>query len=274
MPAFVIFALGQPSRRAMFDTPPVRIGRDASNDIVLNADSVSREHAVFVQDGDSNWVVTCISQTNPIVVDGHVVPSGASVREGSEVLIGSDHLVIFSENEVTAKQYMGGAFLTESECRKCHWTGLVSTLKRRASCPRCGGTEVVQLDEYRSDAARGGDQTTSVLKDSDAAAFWKRMKSAKRSYVERDDNHEPGIGRRPLDESTALEIGTGSPSALRLAGMTVGSARVRWDGRAYVVESDLKFPALKVNGEKVTSWRLRSGDVIEVGSNRFRFMTE
>src|SRR5437660_1643614 len=101
MPAFVIFALGQPPRRAMLEMSTIRVGRDPANEITLQGDTVSREHAAFVQGRDSRWSVRCTSQKNAIVVDGAIVTSQAGVVEGTEVLVGSDHLIIFSDNEIT-----------------------------------------------------------------------------------------------------------------------------------------------------------------------------
>src|SRR5262245_25456547 len=110
MPSFVIFSMGQSARRAMFKGASVRIGRDASNEIVLQTDTVSREHACFERNAEGRWTIRCVSQKNPIVVDGKIVTE-AKVVEGTEVLVGSEHLVIFSENEVQAKLYMGSALL-------------------------------------------------------------------------------------------------------------------------------------------------------------------
>ena len=275
MAAFVLLELGQPARRAMFETPPVRVGRDADNDLVLKDETVSREHAVFVQDDEGRWVVTCISQKNPIVVDGAVVASGATLSEGSEIAIGSRHLIIWSANEITAKAYTGGAFLTHSQCGRCQWTGLVSTLRRVAACPRCGSATLTPLDEYQADAPHSrGDHTTAQMSDDQAAAFFRKMKVAKRSFLLRDDAHDPEGSKRQLEEQGSVALGGEAPGALRLAGIVFGSAQLRWDGTSYVVESALKFPAMKVNGEKTERARLRHGDVVEIGSNRFRFTTE
>lgn len=275
MPAFIVFTLGQPARRAMFELPPVRVGRDPESDLVLTADTVSREHAVFVQEEDGSWVVSCVSQKNPIVVDGRVVSTGAPVKEGTQILVGAEYLIIFSANEMTAKSYMGGSFLTQSRCGKCRWTGLASTLRAVAACPRCGSTELVKLDEYRVDIVAGHDDaTTEEMTNSAAAGNWLRMKAAKRSFLERDDKHDASRNRRQLDEKQTVEIGTSDSAAFRILGVAFGSAKVKWDGSSWVVESAMKFPAMKVNGAKVDRQRLAHGDIIEIGANRFRLVIE
>ena len=43
---------------------------------------------------------------------------------------------------------------------------------------------------------------------------------------------------------------------------------------AFVIHSEVSFPATRINGEKKKRAILRSGDLIEVGKNQFRFVTD
>lgn len=65
----------------------ISVGRDAANDIVLKARSVSRNHVRLVPDGDGVVVEDC-GATNPAFVDGEPLEGSRRLAEGSEVEIG------------------------------------------------------------------------------------------------------------------------------------------------------------------------------------------
>jgi pSer/pThr/pTyr-binding forkhead associated (FHA) protein len=270
MPAFVIFALGQSTRGASFDGDVVRVGRDASNDIVLGGDAVSREHAVFSRGVDGRWTVRCLSQTNQIVVQGALVSTSANVVEGTEILVGTDVLIVFSESTETARKYLGGPMVMKMRCTACQWAGLVSKVNKKPVCPGCGSVNLSPFDATSAGITPKND-TTKEVRDEDAQQLYKKMRYAKHSFLERMGDTTT---RRRLTEQEPIEIGSKAPTALRLDGLTFGSAVVRWENEHYVIESSMKFPAMKINGEKKTVARLSAGDLIEIGSNRFRFLSE
>lgn len=274
MPVFIIYALGQPPQKVSLDTGPVRVGREPGNDIVIHDTAVSREHAMFLTDPQGRWVVSCVSDTNGVVVDGKLTRSGAAVKEGSQVLFGAEHLVIFSENEITAKQYLGAAgAYSRGECATCHWKGMISTMRKNMSCPRCAGHEFLGLDRYES--AEGNalpvDSPTRMTDLQEVKETWSRLNQAKRSAVERLDGRSELGTQVALQEEAIFEIGKGKKAQLKLAGLVIGLARLRWNGDVWVVESELTYPACRVNGAKVKSAPLKNGDVIAIGSNQFKF---
>ncbi len=274
MPIFIIHALGQPPQKVRVDTPPVRVGREAGNDIVVHDKTVSRDHAMFLVDSAGRWVVSCVSDTNGVVVDGKLTRSGAVLKEGSQILIGAEHMVIFSENEVTAKEYLGSAgAYSRGECGTCHWKGMISTLRKNMACPRCGGHEFLGLDHYESSEAPQFpvDSPTRTTSVQEVKEIWTRLNQAKRSAIERVDGRTELGDRVGLQEATIYEMGRGAKAHLRLAGIVIGRARVLWSGDCWLVESELTYPACRVNGEKVKSATLKNGDQIEIGSNRFKF---
>ena len=274
MPIFIIYALGQPPQKIRLDTPPVRVGREASNDLVIRDKTVSREHAMFLTDAAGRWVVSCVSDTNGVVVDGKLTRAGAPLKEGSQVLIGAEHMVIFSENEVTAKEYLGaGGAYSRGECGTCHWKGMISTLRKNMACPRCGGHEFLGLDHYESaDAPQFPvDSPTRTTSVQEVKEIWTRLNQAKRSTLERADGKQ-GLGDRwALQEDTVYELSRAAKAQVKLAGIIFGRARVLWAGERWMLESDLSFPSCRVNGEKVRSSPLKNGDVIEIGSNKLKF---
>ncbi len=276
MPTFVIHALGKPSRKTTLARGPIRVGRDPACQLVLGDDTVSRDHAVFAVDRAGNWSVACVSETNPIVVDGKLVNTSKPVHEGSEILVGRGHLVIFSLSERKAAGYLGeGASYLKVECPRCQWSGMTRDLGRDASCPDCGGRELRSESAYARDqeVGRAKEGATSLLNPAQLGNVLQRIKTAKQSRLERDDEHGPA--RKELGERQPVEIARGADAAVRLFGLTFGGkVRVAWDGARFVASSTVFFPGMKINGVRAKSAPLAHDDVIEIGSNRFRFVTD
>jgi hypothetical protein len=276
MPTFVLHALGKPSRKIAIARGPVRVGRDPASQLVLGDDAVSRDHAVFNADARGNWTVACVSETNPIVVDGKLLSKSKPVHEGSEILVGRSHLIIFSLSERKAAGYLGeGASYRKSECPRCQWSGLARDLGRESACPDCGARGLRCETAYATDQEVGHakDGATALLNPAQLDTMLQRIKTAKQSRLERVDAHEPA--RKELGEREPVEIARGDHAALRLFGLTFGgSVRVAWTGARFVATSTVVFPGMKINGVRTKSAPLAPDDVIEIGSNRFRFVTE
>src|SRR5207237_5256332 len=112
------------------------------------------------------------------------------------------------------------------------------------------------FDAPPRDSAPPKIDTTKEVKDELAQQLYNKMRYAKHSYIERMGEASQ---KRRLTEQETLEIGSSAPTALRLEGLTFGSAVVRWEDDHYVIESSMKFPAMKGNGEKTSSARLSPG---------------
>lgn len=270
MPILVIHQMGRPPRREAPTTTLVRIGRGPKNDVVLEGATVSRNHVTLAADPQGTWTATCVSRNNPIVVDGELVTGGARISEGSEILVGREHLVVFAQSGVKATEYMSQAgYFAKSVCAKCGWTGVVSTLRREPVCLRCGGTDVAVESPPKALA----DEATTTMSTFEAEVGFVRLRNAKRSALERVEQGDGSGERFELAEDKVLVLG-GSDAAVELRGLTVGSARVTWNGTYFVAESAMTFPAMRVNGIKTKVAKLRHGDLVEIGSNRFRLVTK
>jgi hypothetical protein len=274
MPIFIVYELGAPPQRVKLDTPPIRVGRDPSCDIVLREEGVSRDHAAFMMDEKGGWVVSCVSDTNPVLVDGVVTNRGAPVRDGTQILVGNKHLILFSFNEATATEYMGTS-AGYASCTKCRWSGIFASLRLHPTCPRCGGTSFSGIHSFDTGDGARVDMTTRAANASDLAKEFERLVKAKRSALLRiDGTGKPNEARVPLTESEPVELSKGARGAAELRGMlVVGHAKVTWSGNEFVLHSHLSHPTLKVNGRAVEACPLKEGDEIEIGSNRFRFTT-
>ncbi len=278
MPVFVIHAMAQPAKKMTATQQSIVVGRDASAVIVLPGKTVSRQHAVFESDPHGRWSVRCLSATNAIVVDGALTTASAFVSEGSEVLIGTEYLLIFSDNDHTASQYLGTtSYFSKSQCSRCGWRGMISSLRRAPVCPKCAGSDLVSEHEYqRPSAAQDAPQgPTTAVSPSEVKARLNRLKAARRSRLERVDGKALGTGKRDLNEDKTVRMAKDERAEFPMTGFMWGKGvEIAWDGQAYVAQSQMVFPAMKVNGTKHKRTRLRNGDVIEVGSNRVRFVTE
>ena len=276
MPAFVIHAMGKEPRKAVVDAAEVRVGRHEDNDIVLPGSTVSRKHAAFFKPPGMPWTVRCESETNPIVVDGQLVKDETLIADGAEVLIGAEFLLVFVEYEKALFKHMGArSVYAKTSCGICGWSGMLSALNARPVCPACGNREVRRQDEYdKNEAQQEADAGSTEMIDAGAVrAHLNRIKTAKRSRLERLDDGE-GPRKKDLEEGASLLISKKAGAAFKLFGMTMGEGvNVRWDGAHFRVETSLTYPAMKINGEKKARAILRDGDEIEVGKNRFRFVT-
>jgi uncharacterized Zn finger protein (UPF0148 family) len=275
MPILVIHAMGQPSKKIAFAKGPIKVGREPQNQVVLGDHTVSREHAVFERDLSRRWYVACVSETNPIVVDGQMVTKRKYVHEGSEVLVGKEHLLVFCSSEATAAKHLGDTVL-KHECPKCHWTGMLCNTGRGVACPDCGSREVTAGNAYaqEQEVDRAKEGVTSLMSPAQLSNILGRLKAAKSSRLERADGRQPA--RQDLSESATFTLGRKAEGALRLHGFFLigGGVTVSWDGAQFVVKSAMVFPAMKINGYSRKEAALRSGDVLRVGSNSFRFLVD
>jgi FHA domain len=276
MPTFVIHALGQSSRKVTLHTPPIRVGRAPESHLVLAGETVSRNHAVFEPDVAGRWWVACVSDTNPIVVDGKAVRR-KYVQEGSEVLIGQEHLVVFWTSERKAADYLGERDADiRTECRRCRWKGMIRAGSLAAAvCPDCGSLDIHGENAYarEHEIAQVPEGATALFSTAHVQSYLARLKAAKGSRIERLDGHSPA--RKDLNDVEPLQLSRSKAAGLRLFGMTFGGlVLVEWDGKRFVATSTIVFPGMKVNGVVRAQAPLRHEDIIEIGSNRFRFVAE
>ncbi len=274
MPSFLVYRLGQPMRRLTFETPPIRVGRDPENDIVIRSETLSREHAMFLQDESKRWYVTCVSETNPIVVGGKLVAKSAPVADMSEILVGNECLIIFVTNPANAAHLVDSKSTQQVVCPQCWWTAMMSIYNNHANCPRCGGGPLAPAEEPLPGTEEGAaplDASTRMMSGVELRSSYRIMREAKRSVLLRTDQYG---GRKFLSESESVEITKDHPE-MPLKGMFVGGGfTLAWDGQSWTIENHLSWRRLFVNGQSVNTTQLKIGDVIEVGANRFQLTSE
>jgi hypothetical protein len=274
MPAFLVYRLGQPMRRVSIDTPPVRVGRDPENDIVVANDTVSREHAAFMQDERRQWHVSCVSGSNPIVVDGLLVTTSAPVSDMAEVVVGNDCMIVFVLNPANASHLMEHRQLQQVVCQRCWWTGMASAFRQDSPCPRCGAATVepaespADVDPSMLNETAG----TRVMTEVEVRSSARVLRDAKRAVLVCTDSRG---GRRVLSENEPTHVSKNSPELPLRGFLLIGDGfTLSWDGHTWNLQSAMFWPGVKVNGATVKATRLRVGDTIEVGANRYELSTE
>jgi len=91
-------------RRFVLDSSPIRIGRGAENNIVLEGDSVSRRHAHFEERGQAWWCVDDGS-TNGSYVNDEQIMREARLGNGDRIKIGPTIFKFLSGQDVEAQYH-------------------------------------------------------------------------------------------------------------------------------------------------------------------------
>jgi hypothetical protein len=96
MPAYL--EVWKPSGRELvaLSEPQIRLGRDPSNDVVLDDQTVSRLHAVLESYG-SGWSVRDLGSRNGTLVNGERLLWERVLRHGDEIRLGGARLVYRAE---------------------------------------------------------------------------------------------------------------------------------------------------------------------------------
>lgn len=76
------------SQSFSFDAQSTSVGREQSQDFVLDHPTVSRQHAVVVDDGGGQFRLVVLSEGGMTAVDGRRVQGEARLYDGSEVFLG------------------------------------------------------------------------------------------------------------------------------------------------------------------------------------------
>lgn len=97
MPTLVVSLKSRQVAKHEFETGPVRIGRHPSSDIVIDDDTVSRQHAVVKQVGTS-WILQNTEGCNGVFVNG-VRMEIRSLEHGDRIGVGRATLEFFRSGE-------------------------------------------------------------------------------------------------------------------------------------------------------------------------------
>jgi diguanylate cyclase (GGDEF)-like protein len=91
-------------KRFVLDRSPIRVGRGADNQIVLEGDSVSRRHANFEQSGDQ-WLVVDNNSTNGTYVNEDQIRGRKLLNNGDRIKVGPTILKFLSGADAEARYH-------------------------------------------------------------------------------------------------------------------------------------------------------------------------
>ncbi|MFB6263756.1 MAG: FHA domain-containing protein [Bradymonadaceae bacterium] len=96
------------TREFTFDDANVTVGREQSSDFVLDHPTVSRQHAMVVNDGGGNFRLVVLSQGGLTAVDGQKVQNETELYDGSQLHFGELSFT-FRADSAPSKPAGGGA---------------------------------------------------------------------------------------------------------------------------------------------------------------------
>ncbi|WP_129630430.1 FHA domain-containing protein [Candidatus Oscillochloris fontis] len=88
-------------RELEWDQEMISVGRDSSNDIVIDHPLASRRHARFVREGDG-FVLHDLESTNGTFLNGERLTGNQELRNQDQVII-ADTVITFQDPEATVK---------------------------------------------------------------------------------------------------------------------------------------------------------------------------
>ncbi|WP_018143660.1 FHA domain-containing protein [Alloscardovia criceti] len=98
--ALLIATRGAHGARYLLDADVITAGRDAENDILLDDNTVSREHTIFKRNGE-NFSLEDAGSLNGTYVNRERVEN-AVLKNGDEIIIGRFRFVFFTKSAVLA----------------------------------------------------------------------------------------------------------------------------------------------------------------------------
>jgi len=104
MARLLVYQDGQLVCSRLLDKSPLMIGRRPENDLVLEDRTVSRKHAMIHFDEKAKcWLISNLSETNPVHVGEHRVSHPMVLFEGDEIFLGV-YVIKFQEVEETGTE--------------------------------------------------------------------------------------------------------------------------------------------------------------------------
>lgn len=101
VPTLIVQRDTEPEREVRWEQPSLTVGRDPTNDLVIDHKLVSRKHARFERD-EAGFYIRDLDSTNGTYVNGERITGVQLLRNNDEVGI-VDTVVIFRDPEATIK---------------------------------------------------------------------------------------------------------------------------------------------------------------------------
>ena len=254
MPVLIVHEIGKEPTLETLEGKVVTIGRSPDSDVLLLDPAVSRLHAMIRQSGYKEYLVKPAGKGNIVVVNGKEIKDPFSLREGAEIRIGPV-LLIFSMRSDALSFYRGTEISRPEQKR--------GPLDNLPAAP---------LDLARD---TGGPEAPTAFMDAKSLRkHHELLRASQKAWIQ---NVSPGprgeIQTLHLKVEQPCLIGKGRSVDLRLKGLTLGlrPTVIRWKEEGYEIEHSIWYPSMNVNGSPCKESPLADGDLIQIGSNLFRF---
>ncbi len=227
-------------------TPTFKIGRREQCALVIPSSTVSREHALIVQDSDSTWRISDLGSTNGTFLNGRKVVQSQVLRQDDRITFGmGTQVYVFNQIQDLAEAYMpqggGDATVIATQFAKT-WIVVADIV---------GSTRLIQnwgSERYRETLEAWAGQCRQLV-ESCGGAINKFIGDAFLAYwvAERSD---PGYVAGALQSLFKLQEGGGLPFRI-----LVNFDNVAFGGRMQAGEESLWGPSVNFifKAERVAS---------------------
>ncbi len=255
----------------------ITIGRQEGNTIRLTERNVSRRHARLVRQ-NGHVLVEDLGSYNGIRINGERISGQTPIQDGDLLQIGDYDLAIQSEAQPQTKDLLGATGEVAQPRR-----AVVDEPETEADAPIISPSEVVDGEEDTSPSAKEASavarrQSTSIIRVDKLEA-----ERAKRPVTELDPEEAPRLfvlntelaGREFACIRTELRFGRTDDNDIALDHRSLSRSHaklVREDNNEWRVIDLQSANGVRVNGEPYAQATLRSGDVIELGHVKLKFL--
>lgn len=233
---------------------PIRIGRQADADIVLDHQSVSRKHAVLERTGN-NWTVQIEDGKNGLFVNGQFT-TNRQLNNGDRIEIGR-HVIHFIETPRSISMEENTPIGDE-------------TLLDDAATQGDPGENTVTSTGYSD--SRSLDQKTVTMSLDELKRMHQRNQNVMGAHISWFDNKEKKLATLQAMETF---LGKGEDCLIQLSGGLPGVKRfaaIFKKGETYYLEPLSRFVPVKIEGELIKEpVRLYDGDKIQIFSQILQF---
>ena len=234
MPKFILQFNGITIKEIPIDKEAMTIGREESNDIVIDNLAVAGQHARLIQEKDK-FILEDLDGSGGTFVNGDKIAQH-ELSEGDCVLVGKHTSVFQTKEKVRVKVVRFNAV---------------------------GESRIPDTERNQDFFAKNLEQKTEEEKEKEA------KRKGLISYILDD-----GEIKEVMLEKKVTVIGKGENVDIKIEGFFVGKNALsinKESGAFYISRGDGRSTP-KLNGEKIKGHiRLRDNDFIEVGSHKLRF---
>lgn len=257
----------------------ITIGRQEGNTIRLTERNVSRRHARLMR-SNGHVLIEDLGSYNGIRINGDRITGQVQVQDGDLIQIGDYDLAIQAENQagVTVPLDGGG-----TPTRKLSESSATVPALPAVDAPQASDDDIREAD----DDGEVGKDAPPPLPKAQATAVIRldqvEQPNRKRQVIDLDPSEAPRLvvlntdfaGREFPCSRTELRIGRTDENDIALDHRSLSRTHckvVREDNGEWRVIDMQSANGLMVNGESYAQVTLRSGDVIELGHVKFKFV--